>query len=145
MLLIQGAPHKRLWANKYNGIGGHIERGEDVLSSAHRELAEETGLAAPGLKLCGVITIDTSQETGIGLYVLSGECLEGEPHPSDEGLLEWIDLDEIHSLPMVEDLPVLLHHLLSMKTGDPPFSAHYTYSQDGSLSISFYSEVIWAN
>ncbi|MDP3183744.1 MAG: NUDIX domain-containing protein, partial [Anaerolineales bacterium] len=38
VLLIKGAPHKRLWANKYNGVGGHLERGEDVLSAARREL-----------------------------------------------------------------------------------------------------------
>jgi len=26
-LLIKGAPTKRLWAGKYNGVGGHVERG----------------------------------------------------------------------------------------------------------------------
>ena len=37
VLLLKGAPHKRLWANRYNGIGGHIERGEDVLTAAQRD------------------------------------------------------------------------------------------------------------
>ena len=46
VLLIRGAPNKPLWANKYNGVGGHIERGEDALSAARRELREETGLTA---------------------------------------------------------------------------------------------------
>jgi 8-oxo-dGTP diphosphatase len=42
-LLLKGAPTKRLWANKYNGLGGHIERGEDVLSAAK----QICGFAAP--------------------------------------------------------------------------------------------------
>ena len=37
-LLLKGAPTKRLWANKYNGLGGHVENGEDVLSAAKWEL-----------------------------------------------------------------------------------------------------------
>ncbi len=28
VLLLKGAPTKRLWAGKYNGIGGHLEPGE---------------------------------------------------------------------------------------------------------------------
>ena len=37
VLLLKGAPTKRLWANKYNGLGGHVESGEDLLSAAKRE------------------------------------------------------------------------------------------------------------
>ena len=58
LLLIQGAPGKRLWAGRYNGIGGHVEQGEDFLSAAKRELDEETGLNDIDLWLCGTVTID---------------------------------------------------------------------------------------
>ena len=37
LLLLKGASDKRLWAERYNGIGGHVEQGEDVLSAARRE------------------------------------------------------------------------------------------------------------
>jgi len=69
-------------------------------------------------------------ETGIALYIFSGECDEGEPIPSEEGLAEWIDYDSIGELPVVEDLPVLLAKIHPMKRGDEPFSARSFYDED---------------
>ena len=140
VLLIKGAPDKRLWANQYNGIGGHVEAGEDVLSAARRELGEESGLTAENLRLCAVITIDTGQPAGIGIYVLRGEYRSGEPRASAEGQLEWAPRARIESLPIVEDLPVLLPRVLEMGSGDPVIFAQYAYNQDGELVITFAPE-----
>jgi 8-oxo-dGTP diphosphatase len=140
VLLLMGAPNKRLWANRFNGVGGHIERGEDVLTSARRELAEETGLDVPDLWLCGVITVDTGQDTGIGIYVLRGECNTGEVRPSSEGRLEWVSFAELLEKPLVEDLYQVLPRVLQMQPGDSPFSAHYHYDENGEMVIRFYEK-----
>jgi 8-oxo-dGTP diphosphatase len=135
-LLLRGADTKRIWANKFNGIGGHVERSEDILSSARRELLEETGLSTD-IALCGVVTVDVEDQTGVGIYVFTGEYAGGQLSSNHEGSLEWIKMDELDSLPSVGDVKIFLDRIAKMTPGDSPFSAHSYYNDQNILTVRF--------
>ena len=120
VLLLRGAATKRLWANRYNGLGGHIERGESVLFAAQRELAEEAGVNVRDLRLVGTVVVDASEDTGICLFVLRGECADdpcSEVAVSPEGQPQWIEISNLAEYPLVEDLQVILPRALASWSG----------------------------
>ena len=80
------------------------------LSAARRELLEETGLTAD-LWLCGTVVVETGENPGIGIFVFTGECPEGELKPSPEGNPEWVELNQALNFPLVEDIPVILKRI----------------------------------
>lgn len=139
VLLIKGAPNKRLWANRYNGVGGHVERGEDVGSAALREVGEETGLDVRHMRLCGTVMVDASDEIGIAIYVFRAEYAGGVLVASEEGALEWIRVERLPELPVVDDLRVILPRVLRHSMGDAPFHARSYYDAHDRLQVDISS------
>ncbi len=141
VLLLKGAPDKRLWAGRYNGIGGHVERGEDPLTAARREVREEAGLEVEALRLGGIVHVCLSEGPGVLLFLFTGEAPTREVRPSAEGTLEWVDPERIPTLPVVEDLPALLPRLLAAPAGAAPFFARSRYDAQGRLRVEFTERV----
>jgi len=140
VLLLQGAPTKRLWAGKYNGLGGHVERGESVHAAALREIREEAGLEVRGLRLRGVITVDAGPGVGIGLFVFTAEAQGRAVAASAEGTLHWVRPERVAELDTVEDLPTLLPYLFARPLDAPCFGARYYYSADQKLVVEFFED-----
>jgi 8-oxo-dGTP diphosphatase len=138
VLLLRGAPNKRLWAGLYNGIGGHVELGESIPSAAQREIWEETGLSVDDLLLCGIVTVDTQENPGVCIFLFTGESHTGEPKISPEGSVEWVSPLEIANLPCIPDLPVLLPKVLDHQPTSPPFIAHTRYDENRNMVIKFF-------
>lgn len=136
VLLQKGAANKKIWAGRYNGLGGHIERGEDVLSAAKRELKEESGLDCLDLHQCGCVMIDVDKDQGILMFVFSGSNISGDLIHSEEGLLEWVELEKVSAFPVVEDIPMLLEKI-EKTTNGTIFFGHYGYSEEGKLIADF--------
>lgn len=137
VLLLKGAPTKKIWAGLYNGIGGHVEPGEDILSSAKRELQEESGLTDIQLYLCGQVMIDTGLSPGVALYVFKGDSTTRKTISSIEGSPEWVSVDQIRTVRMVNDLYQLLPRVILWQQGQEIIYAKYAYSIDGELLVSF--------
>jgi 8-oxo-dGTP diphosphatase len=131
VLLQKGSETKKIFPGFFNGIGGHIERGETPLEGARRELHEETGLSCEDLRLTGTIHIDVNEQQGILLFVFYGSQVTGTITGSSEGELHWIYRSEIQDLKIVEDVPELIHNsMLSIEQGKQ-FFAKYLYDLEG--------------
>jgi 8-oxo-dGTP diphosphatase len=130
VLLQKAPPTKKIWANYFNGLGGHVEQHEDILSSAKRELKEEAGVECSDLSLRGMVTIEVDAQQGILMFVFSGSKVIGELENSSEGQLEWQEISRLESLPIVEDVPFLVRML---NQDNRMFFGHYSYDETGKL------------
>jgi len=129
VLLLRGASDKRLWANQYNGLGGHVEAGETPYQAALREVHEEAGVTVDTLVLRAIVHITMPQPPGVMMFVFVGELADSTPlRASQEGAPEWINRADLMTLPLVEDLPQLLPRVLD---AGPLVFGQYVITENG--------------
>ena len=117
ILLLRGGPCKRLWAGRYNGVGGHVEAGEDIYhgDAARDHQGDRSGCARPAVTE-GVVHADAGDPAvGILFFVFTAQAAHKEIGVSPEGALEWWPVNRLPTSEMVEDLPVLLPRTLSAR------------------------------
>jgi 8-oxo-dGTP diphosphatase len=90
---------------KYNGLGGKLEPGEDVVAGLRREIREEAGIACDRVLLAGTISWPGFGKRGEDWFgfVFRVAAYSGTPLTSNpEGTLEWVEVDRIPTLPLWE-------------------------------------------
>lgn len=78
---------------KYNGLGGKLERDEDVVAGIRRELHEEAGIDATAVALRATISwpgFGRNGEDWLGFVFLVDRWSGEPPAANDEGTLEWV-------------------------------------------------------
>lgn len=108
---------------KYNGLGGKLERDEDVLAGLRRELREEAGIECTGVRLRGTISwpgFGKQGEDWLG-FVFVVEAFTGTPlQRNPEGTLEWVERERLLELPLWEGD----RHFLPLVFDDDPRPFH---------------------
>jgi len=137
VLLLKRGAHKRVFPNQYDGVGGHIERDEDVLTGVRREVFEETGLTVRDVRLRSVYSIDAGAATGVLLFQFSAVSDDRAFVDSDEGTLDWFPQAHVGELDLIEDLPILLPRMLAMGRTDAPLFVHISYNDADKMVLRF--------
>lgn len=87
---------------KYNGLGGKLESGEDVVAGMRREIREEAGIEGVTMRLCGTISwpgFGAHGEDWFG-FIFRIDKFAGEPLAENaDGTLEWVEIERVASLP----------------------------------------------
>lgn len=135
-LLIHKRKRDSYGFGKFNGVGGHIEKGEEPFGSARREILEETGLSITNLDLAAILFIDIGDTPGIEVFLFGAVYGGGEILQSDEGELSWVTREEIElSDQILEDVPMLIDLSVENSAGDVPLIITYSYDEDGTLRV----------
>lgn len=90
---------------KFNGLGGKMESGEDIVSCLKREIYEEAGINAKKILLRGTINwkgFGGEGEDWFGFIFLINEYVGRPRTENSEGELVWKPIDELNNLPMWE-------------------------------------------
>lgn len=99
----------------YNGLGGHVEKGEDVISSAVRETKEEAGVDLLNPKIKGVMNVSGFFGKDVTLFIVAGSTKDEPLSSTLEGELEWVCRAEIENLNIFQDVKPFLEKILEMK------------------------------
>lgn len=113
--------------DKWIGIGGGFEDKESPEESNAREVLEETGLILNSAKYCGIVTFVSDTYGTEYMHIFHTSDFSGTVKECDEGVLEWVEIEKIYSLPIWEGDKIFLRLI---EQNVPFFSLKLEYEGD---------------
>ncbi len=114
---------------KFNGLGGKLEPGEDVVAGIRRELREEASIEATSLRLRGTINwpgFGPNGEHWLGFIFVVDAFAGVVPDANAEGTLHWVPRAEVMNLPLWEGdytwLPLVFDESVGQFHGVMPYA-----------------------
>ncbi len=133
LLIHRNTRQNDMHLGKYNGLGGKLERDENVVAGLKREIREEAGIEIDDIILRGTISwpgFGKKGEDWFG-FIFRVERFSGTLlSKNHEGTLSWVPVDKILELPLWEgdryflplvfgDDPRQFHGVMPYKDGHP--------------------------
>ena len=86
--------------DKWVGVGGKFEPGEDALACVQREVTEETGLAMQAPIYRGIVDFYCDPWPAERMHLYTCTQFTGTMTDCDEGTLEWVPKQAVQALPI---------------------------------------------
>ena len=116
--------------DKWIGVGGQFEFGESPEACVLREVKEETGYTLTSYQYRGLVTFVFADVEMEFMSLFTADGFEGEPIECNEGVLEWVPIEDVWKLNLWEGDKIFFR-LLEEKI--PFFSLKLVYNLDGQL------------
>ena len=119
--------------DKWIGVGGHFEDGESPEECVLREVKEETGYTLTSFKYRGLVTFVFADIEMEYMSLFTADGFEGEAIECNEGVLEWVDIEDVWKLNLWEGDKIFFR---LMDENEPFFSLKLVYNLSGQLTYA---------
>ncbi len=131
--ILLGMKKKGFGAGRWNGFGGKVEPGEEIIAAATREVREEAGVDPLDIQKAGILEFEFQNDPKVmEVHIFSAKKYAGEPVESDEMRPEWFDIDKIPYNQMWSDDQYWLPMVLQGKK----FKGRFLFDQPSTVDYS---------
>lgn len=99
--VLLGMKKRGFGVGKWNGFGGKVNDGEQLVAAARREIKEEAGIDVLDLDKMGVVEFEFDGKPDIfEVHIFKAKEFKGNPIESEEMEPKWFFIDEIPFMQM---------------------------------------------